>query len=72
MTVTYTIDKPTKVEQATPAGLVTFEFKPGDVTPETPEEAAALDALVAAGVAKPADKASKPTPTAKTTTKVEE
>lgn len=72
MSVTYTISKPTKVEQATPAGLVQFDYKAGDVTPESPEETAALEALVAAGVAKRAEKASKSTSTAKTTTKVEE
>jgi hypothetical protein len=71
MTVTYTIDKPAKVEQATAAGLVEFEFKAGDVSPDGPEETAALEALVAAGLAKRPAKASKSTPT-KTTTKVEE
>jgi hypothetical protein len=71
MTVTYTIDKPARAERATAAGLVEFEFKPGDVTPDSPEETAALEALVAARLAKRSAKASKPTPT-KTTTKVEE
>ncbi len=53
-------------ETATPEGIVTFAFKTGDVTPKSDAEAAALEALVAAGAAqrvttKPAPAPSKPT-----------
>jgi hypothetical protein len=56
----YKVTKAVSYETATPAGLVEFDFKPSDVTPETDAERAALEALVSAGYAEHAT-ASKPT-----------
>lgn len=62
----YKVTDAVAYETATPEGIVTFAFKAGDVTPKSDAEAAALEALVAAGAAqrvtaKPAPAPSKPT-----------
>lgn len=62
---TYKVTQPASYETATPNGPVTFTYKPGDVTPKSDAEVAALEALVAAGcaehaTAKPASAPSKP------------
>ncbi len=61
----YKVTEAASYETATPEGVVTFAYKPGDVTPKSDAEAAALEALVAAGcaervTAKPAPAPSKP------------
>jgi hypothetical protein len=49
----YKVTKAASYQEATSSGIVAFAYKPGDVTPESDAETAALDALVAAGVAEP-------------------
>ncbi len=53
---TYTLSTAVSGETATPLGLVAFEFKAGEVTPATPDEARILSDLAARGlmVEKPA------------------
>jgi hypothetical protein len=48
---TYTLTSAVSGETATPAGLVKFDFKAGDVTPSTPDEARILADLEANGLA---------------------
>ena len=57
----YKVTKAASHETATSDGLVAFDFKAGDVTPKSGAEAAALEALVAAGVAERVT--AKPAPT---------
>jgi hypothetical protein len=57
----YKVTKAASYETATPAGAVAFDFKAGDVTPKSDAEAAALEALVAAGCAERVT--AKPAPT---------
>lgn len=48
---TYTLTTAVSGETATPAGLVEFDFKAGDVTPANALEATALEDLAASGLA---------------------
>jgi hypothetical protein len=61
----YRVTQAVSYETATPDGVVVFDFKPGDITPKTDTEAAALAALVSMGHAdhatgKPAPAPAKP------------
>jgi hypothetical protein len=60
----YRVTQAASYETATPNGVVSHDFKPGDVTPKTDAEAAALEAMVSAGCAeRVTGKATPPAPT---------
>jgi hypothetical protein len=68
---TYKVKEAVVTEQATSDGLVSHKFAAGEVTPETPTEAAALEALTAAGLATVAE-AVKPATRSTQSTKAKE